>query len=625
MRYGKITVLLLTAVLLVTAVFCWQQDARSEPELELDSLFSVLLSHNGETEEFDCCYVWTGERYQFFVVFPGYVDHSQGTIRINTPHTVSINGQLLEDGMACDIFDLNVPYKMIYTIEDISYHFQFQFLQSGDVPTMYIDVQSGSMDYIHEKKGNEESGKVRVYAADGELLHEERADSVNGRGNHTWNQQKKPYSLKLIRETNLLGLGAARNWVLLSNPSDPSQLRNKLVYDYADAAGLDYSPDSEWVDLYLNGEYAGLYLLCERNEIHAQRIDLAADDSFLVSLELPARLANQGYPFIATEKGSALRIHQTSVTPSELKRIWQSAENAILAEDGIDPNTGKHWSEWIDLDSWARKYLIEEIFGNLDACAVSQYFYGDLETGKIYAGPVWDYDMSMGNSLAWQLSSPKAFFANRAVLRRGMEDPWFYALYQDEQFYDYVVALYQNEFRPLLQAFLDTELEQYISQIRHAAETDGIRWGTTDMLSEIESIRAYMAQRIDFLNSVWLEKETYFTVLVNMNEGSNTACYAVKPGEYAPEPPPCDYRNDVMGWYYVDTEEPYDAARPIYEDTEIYLKLSSTGEDQISPFQAVPILAVFVLLIAAFLTDRIRRKRTDIRKHERTNTSQIPS
>ncbi len=213
-------------------------------------------------------------------------------------------------------------------------------------------------------------------------------------------------------------------------------------------------PDSRWVDLYLNGEYAGLYQLSERNEVHSERVDIGQENSFLVSLELESRLEAQNYPYVLTRENQALRVHYPeNPTKTELTRIescLQSVENAILSEDGIDPETGKHWTELIDLDSWVRKYLIEEVFGNGNAGAISQYFYldGTEESGKLYAGPGWDYDVTMGSSAAWYLKELQTFFANRLHLRQGQDNPWLYFLYRWEPFYQRMQGCTRPNFCP---------------------------------------------------------------------------------------------------------------------------------------------------------------------------------
>ena len=261
---------------------------------------------------------------------------------------------------------------------------------------MYIDTGSGSMDYIHAVKGNEEPGTIRLYDADGNMTLTEVVDSIKGRGNATWLRSKKPYSITLSSQAGPLGMEEATRWILLANAYDYSHLRNKLAYQFAREAGLSFSPDCQWTDLYLNGEYVGLYLLCERNEVHPSRVDIPRNNSFLVSIELHDRLESQNYAFAQTQSGTSFRIHHAGMEIAQIQQLLQSVENALFAEDGIDPVTGKSWNQLIDVDSWARKYLVEEIFANYDAGSVSQYFYytGD---GKLYAGPVWDFDNTLAS------------------------------------------------------------------------------------------------------------------------------------------------------------------------------------------------------------------------------------
>lgn len=561
MRSGKKVVCLFTAALLAAAVFWSVKESEWDGTVSL----SVVVSSDSGSEEIRC---WGNETGEYYIFLPSYAELSQVEIHTNTRKKVYLDDQMLKDGMTCDNFQRNVRYDLTYTAGEGVHHFPFTFVQSANVPAMYISVASGSMAYIHAQKGNEEPGTLRLYTAGGELDCYGNLDFIKGRGNSTWFQEKKPYSLKLSAEADLLGMGKAQKWILLANAEDPSQLRNKIVFDYADAAGLAYSPSSTWVDLYLNGEYAGVYLLSERNEIHPQRVAIDADSGFLVSMELDWRMEEQGYPFIYTNNGSALRIHHSALDDDALAYVWESAESAILAEDGVDPISGRQWTELIDLDSWAKKYLIEEIFGSVDAGAVSQFFYGDQKAGKIFAGPVWDYDKTIGNIVEWQLQSPCAFFANRPILRTGMDRPWFYALYQKEAFYNRVVELYQTTFRPLLEDFLDGTLQDYASRIAQTVEADKLRWPGQPP-ADADYMQAYLTERIAFLDSVWLEKESYCYVLVDAGGGNNTAEYAVRPGEYMPELP--DHFGSY-GWYTMDTDEPFDVTQPIYEDVRIYRK-----------------------------------------------------
>lgn len=95
---------------------------------------------------------------------------------------------------------------------------------------IYLDVASGSMDYIHEDLDHSESGRIRVYKADGSLGYSGRVKSIGGRGQSTWAAAKKPYSMTLSDRADLLGMGKAKKWILLANAYDSSHLRNKIFW-----------------------------------------------------------------------------------------------------------------------------------------------------------------------------------------------------------------------------------------------------------------------------------------------------------------------------------------------------------------------------------------------------------
>ena len=77
---------------------------------------------------------------------------------------------------------------------------------------------------------------------------------------------KKPYLLKLTRKSDFLGMRPAKKWVFLANAADETNLRNKIVYDFARRLDFGFVPDSRFADVFLNGRYTGLYLITEKVE-----------------------------------------------------------------------------------------------------------------------------------------------------------------------------------------------------------------------------------------------------------------------------------------------------------------------------------------------------------------------
>lgn len=554
---------LLTALMIMLAVFVESQSGRK------DKPFYFEASMGEHVEQFR---FWQDEDGNCFVFLPGHVELPE--LRIRTHKSVLFDDLKLTDGMNCEKILLDQPYALTGDPEEKK---TITFMKSRGLPSIHIETASKSMEYIHETKGNQEMGEMRLYDAEGRVQYAGSLESIESRGNSTFYLPKKPYNLELKAQTDLLGMGAASKWILLA---DSTNLNNKLAYDFAAAAGLPYSPQSRWVDLYLNREYAGLYLLCERNEIHPQRVDLSRDEGILVSQERLDVLQQKEKPYFVTNEGVPLRVHAAPFGIDQVQSIFQSAENAILAEDGVDPWTGKHWTELIDIHSWVRKYLMEEIFYGVDSAVASQFFFyqGDGTEGRIYAGPVWDYDDTMhdlwigGEDL---ITYPKIFYAHRS-----RDCPWYEKLYYDNEFSNLLTEVYEKEISGLLQYFAEEKLPEYSALISQSYRMSKIRWSNSELEGKVNRLQSLITQRRAFLDDVWIRKRPYAEVDVDFTNSEysfiNIALhYAVTPGECMPELPDVE----PYSWFIKGTQTPFDMTQPIYENTAIELR-QNTGKKE---------------------------------------------
>lgn len=559
MRFGKTVIFAITILFCLLTVYMGIQEVQTEPFL------SVEVSCGDHIERI----VSYAHDSGHFLFLPGYANLEQMKLSYGGNGSSFLNGQPITDGMSCADLQLNQPYPWGSGIQDLG---TVTIVQSSGVGTMFLDVSSGNMEYIHKKKGNEETGTLRLYSTDGQLNYEGNISAINGRGNSTWNEPKKSYSVELSSEADLLGMGAATKWILLSNANDSSNLRNQIVFDFAKAFGLPYTPDSRWVDLYLNGEYAGLYLLCERNEVHPQRVNISQNGSFLVAKDLQHRFEEYGHPYISTENDVSLRVYYSDWDYDQLQSLWQSVENAILSENGVDPVTGKPLDALIDVESWQKKHLIDEVFGNVDGGKLSQFYYLDSSnpTGKIYAGPVWDYDLTMRMQGSNQADYVEMLFVNAPGNETSL---WPVALYQNSDYYNSLIQLYESQFLPLLDHFLEYEIPQYAASISGAAKMNALRWDLPNYQEKTEEIFQYMNLRKDFLNKLWLEEADYHFIIA-MDAGGSLRYYAVADGEPITSLPKFESEEDgfVYRWYYADTGEVFLPENPVYADTAIFMQ-----------------------------------------------------
>lgn len=618
MRKGKLGIAVFSAAVLLAILL---MAIRTIPVTDGGNPVAILAGD-------EILQVWTEDGQNYYAFLPGHVQTEQVMI-LPVQDVVTVNGKSLP--LSLEHLDTDQPCELAWQENNQEYSAALHILKSEGTATLYLNTQSGSMDFIHAEKGNAERGSLQLYDASGALNYSGDLKTIRGRGNSTWVvHEKKPYSLKLMDPADLLGMGAAKDWILLADALDSSAMRNKIVYDFAAKAGLSYTPEAQWTELYLNGEYAGLYLLCERVEVNSQRVDLTPDGS-LVCMDRDIRVEEDPEPYFVTNSGQYLQVRESS-DYGTLKALFQSMENAVLAQDGKDARTGLTWQELIDLESWVKKYLIEEIFDSYDANFQSQYFYC-YETNpdsRIYAGPIWDYDASLGNPAVWALNSPRGLFAWRPQAMAGYETPWFNSLYQKDIFQEKLKEEYTTVFLPLLETLLRDTVSAYAQQLSHAFERNRLRWDvdTPGIEEEAQAIITYMAQRIDFLTQLWLEGKEFCIVRLQENQdGGYYAYYAVEPGTCFEDLPPKD-EEDFLGWYREDTDTLFDPQQPITEDICLYPKFEGwteeeTGDEEslvdvlLQVYHYVPVVVLmFIGVIAAAVNHRKNRKRTQRQTEE---------
>ncbi len=538
---------------------------------------NILSFRIGNADVEQTISAWYDDEGTYYVFLPSYADIRAVTAIVSPSCKVEVDDIALTSKTDLSTFTMGEPYDIRITQGQESVEEQICFLQSANVATMYIDTQSGSMKQIHEDKDHKESVRVAVFDESGIESYVGHDDKLKGRGQATWmTKEKKSYLLTLEYAHKMLEMDAAKKWVLLSNSYDVTNLRNKAVYDLAGETGLKWTPKCRYIDLYLNGSYAGLYLLTEKVEINEQRLNLKSNEeteyiSFLCKNELTERWDSLRNPFL-TDYGRAVEIVSPNLlTESQKEQIThdvQLMENVILFGDTRD------LTRYIDLDSWARKYLIDEIFANIDADLASSYFYCDYSDGKpvFYAGPIWDYDMSFG-ALWPRNNNPRAFYANAEFESSDWATPYYYCLYQKDDFYKRMVEIYKDELLPLVMALKSYEIEQQAAFIAHAAKMNQIRWfGSEDDISGSQMID-FLSERVAFLNEVWLDGMQYFAVQIEPYVGGAYMSYAVKAGEKLPALPDAVEDNLVEPvWRDRDTGEVFDFNQPITKDTTLLLK-----------------------------------------------------
>lgn len=304
------------------------------------------------------------------------------------------------------------------------------------------------------------------------VIKNEMSMNIKVRGNSTSAPDKKPYKIKFDTAQSFFGLEAAKDWVLLANYFDKTNIRNYLAYKLANKLdNLDFQPSYIFVDVYLNDAYQGMYMLTEQIEANKGRVDIKNNtnsngiSSFL--LEADTRSVNEysgyenkcyfnigdynialKYPS-ADDYLKALELNDTAYKKEYEKNIlWvrtfmSNTNNALLSNDY------KSIEKYFDVDSFIDYYIVQEFFKNVDVGSTSQYYVIDQSDKevKIKCGPVWDFDISAGvvdNSV----SSIYTTYTNTELYVKYV-DYFYYMLLNNKTFLEKLQTRYK-EVRSLL-------------------------------------------------------------------------------------------------------------------------------------------------------------------------------
>ncbi|MCQ2438156.1 MAG: CotH kinase family protein [Oscillospiraceae bacterium] len=236
------------------------------------------------------------------------------------------------------------------------------------------------------------SGSLVLYDVYGNVEYEDDAFSWRTHGNSTARFGKLPVKLKLSRKADLLGMGKADKYILLANAYDKTLIRNALAFDLGAELGLDYTSQYRYVDLYISGQYRGNYMLIEAVDIGADRVNIhPAANEFLLEVFMGS-YTPEGPSVTTGELGIRLEVFGDEL--DDTQRLWlesflTEAEKALLSGERSAVE------QYFDVDSFVDHYIINELSKNADCSFASTRFY--IKDGKIYAGPLWDFDLSFGN------------------------------------------------------------------------------------------------------------------------------------------------------------------------------------------------------------------------------------
>jgi len=308
------------------------------------------------------------------------------------------------------------------------------------------------------------------------------------------------------------------DWILYAPYSDKSLIRNALVYDTARKLG-GYASRHQFVELTLNDQYEGVYLLLEKVKRDKNRVDISKlkDDisgGYILELQKTPEETDDAQFFTSDfVKRSFFYNYPKANDISEEEKNYISSyikdfETALYAEDPASQSP--NYTEFINTESFIDYILISEVFKNKDYFIGSTFMYKD-KNAKLHLGPLWDFNLSLGNvdtsfDELKETGAPEGFLTD-------VKSSWADQLFKDPEF----TNAYNARYKALRQDLLSTEtllqnIERFNNEISSAQERNFKRWpilgtyiwpnrfiGETHD-EEISYLKDWLSQRLEWLD-----------------------------------------------------------------------------------------------------------------------------
>ena len=330
---------------------------------------------------------------------------------------VVVNGTAIAAGKTA-----NVAYKADtpYTVKSGRYSFTLTLMKSNAEAAIYVNNSDADgkgtdlMTYLNADKELSAKATGAIVTPDG-TVDNTKIKKIKGRGNTTWQKPKKAYNITYDSKVAIAGMTKAKKYSILANYQDDSLSRNRFLYDLSDAVGMPYASDSRYVDFYANGVYLGSYQMTEKVEVGASSLvndfeetdyldaegNVKEDFPFLCEVDAGA---NDTDYYVSANNGIKITIKAPELSSSDkgYNEVKEYVRNKFNALYDAAKTTSNDLSPYLDIDSAAKIYLINELGKNWDAGVSSLFFtYKQDSEGnyKFFGSPVWDYDNSLGNAV----------------------------------------------------------------------------------------------------------------------------------------------------------------------------------------------------------------------------------
>ncbi|MBR5295491.1 MAG: CotH kinase family protein, partial [Clostridia bacterium] len=303
-----------------------------------------------------------------------------------------------------------------------------------NIPVIHIETESGA-EIISKSEYVSATFAFDSGSSEYESVKETHI-RIRGRGNSTWKWEKKPYKIHFDEPTSLLGLPKAEEWALISCYADKSLMRNHLAQTMASTLSFEYCPTQVYVDLFLNGEYLGVYTFGEHLEAGDGRVEVKYDPGaidcgyFLEAGGVVSGVDIKGMNYFHAGLVKFVLIKSpdyTTLTSQQfnfIKNYMLKANEAVKNKEGYE--------EYLDMTSLVDWMIMTELSCNTDCSWRRSTYLTKDPGGKLVMGPVWDFDLAFGNFSkdnpgydTWVSTEPEDDYVGETWSTYLLEDPKF--------------------------------------------------------------------------------------------------------------------------------------------------------------------------------------------------------
>ena len=417
---------------------------------------------------------------------------------------VTVNGISQQSGTSKNNFN-NIVIYSVSNADGITKNYQIDLTKFTGLPVIHLFTDSSAPivskdDYIE--------GDVDV---DGWRNFENLNNlsmKIRGRGNSTWEHPKKPFQMKLSDKSSFLGMPSDKKWLFLAEYSDKSLLRNTIAFELGYISNLEWTPASEFAEVFINNEYNGTYNISQKVEESDNRVVLG-DNGYLLELDQLNRIDSDDVYFESAITDKFIinikepDLDRTSDEYTYIKNLIKDFEEALYSSDFQNEDIG--YKQYIDLESFIDWYLISEITKNVDSRWYSSIYLNVIPGQKIKMGPLWDFDLAFGNTNYADTRYYEGWWVRY--------NPWYERLFEDPVFTEMVKArfsYFKNNEEYILQM-----IDMYADKLKWAQAKNNEKWDTLGRYvwpnpvvfdtyeEEIDHLKDWFSNRMQWLDDTF--------------------------------------------------------------------------------------------------------------------------